>query len=249
MRTCWRRMNSFTSVAQTIYAQYVHARMVNYAWLFQEFRKQYDQLGEDNTSSEIKHNITLVQQQLSAKLDHLKEVQETTINDPEHAIFHHTLFNQPNMLRSDHAEERLLAKINHMSKHTINNQDLIFVKQPSDHCRYLKVIVEQHTVACLHYNSSLAINNTEDDNDDNQVFNIHAVKRAQQNKSKATTNEHDHQMDLASQTGACETLCCGRGFRQKIIYKTKLCDCKFEFCCRVRCRRKCKTSVVQYECL
>nr|XP_039263754.1 protein Wnt-5-like [Styela clava] len=45
----------------------------------------------------------------------------------------------------------------------------------------------------------------------------------------------------------CGLLCCGRGYRTKMIEVTERCNCKFEWCCEVRCQ-KCKRKIVQYTC-
>lgn len=45
----------------------------------------------------------------------------------------------------------------------------------------------------------------------------------------------------------CDYLCCGRGYYSKIIEIVEDCDCQFQWCCSVKCK-KCTKKVVQYFC-
>lgn len=45
----------------------------------------------------------------------------------------------------------------------------------------------------------------------------------------------------------CEDLCCGRGFYSKVMEIEEDCNCEFQWCCSVKCK-KCKKKVVQYFC-
>jgi hypothetical protein len=45
----------------------------------------------------------------------------------------------------------------------------------------------------------------------------------------------------------CDYLCCGRGYYSKVVETEYDCDCQFQWCCSVKCK-KCKRKVVQYFC-
>lgn len=46
----------------------------------------------------------------------------------------------------------------------------------------------------------------------------------------------------------CNTLCCGRGFRTRTEKVTERCDCKFYWCCYVKCK-ECEVDVEFNYCL
>lgn len=45
----------------------------------------------------------------------------------------------------------------------------------------------------------------------------------------------------------CDYLCCGRGYYSKIVEVVEDCDCQFQWCCSVKCK-KCKKKIIQYFC-
>jgi hypothetical protein len=45
----------------------------------------------------------------------------------------------------------------------------------------------------------------------------------------------------------CEYLCCGRGYVSKIIETEEDCECSFQWCCSVKCK-KCKKTITEYYC-
>ena len=45
----------------------------------------------------------------------------------------------------------------------------------------------------------------------------------------------------------CEHMCCGRGYVRHEIIENKDCNCKFNFCCEVKCD-KCPRKVVVHRC-
>jgi wingless-type MMTV integration site family protein 16 len=45
----------------------------------------------------------------------------------------------------------------------------------------------------------------------------------------------------------CGTLCCGRGFSRQVVRTTERCQCKFVWCCQVKCRT-CETVTEKYFC-
>ncbi|XP_039263196.1 protein Wnt-5-like [Styela clava] len=45
----------------------------------------------------------------------------------------------------------------------------------------------------------------------------------------------------------CGLLCCGRGFRRQDVTVVERCNCKFQWCCTVRCE-KCRKTVVKHFC-
>ncbi|VDP45870.1 unnamed protein product [Soboliphyme baturini] len=48
-------------------------------------------------------------------------------------------------------------------------------------------------------------------------------------------------------TEGCAILCCGRGYTTVILEKVQDCNCKFKWCCEVRCD-KCKIRVETHYC-
>ncbi|ESP01129.1 hypothetical protein LOTGIDRAFT_139906, partial [Lottia gigantea] len=46
-------------------------------------------------------------------------------------------------------------------------------------------------------------------------------------------------------TGGCDIMCCGRGYDTKTIVKQEQCECKFHWCCLVKCKECSKTMDVQ----
>jgi hypothetical protein len=46
---------------------------------------------------------------------------------------------------------------------------------------------------------------------------------------------------------SCEYLCCGRGYYSKVTEMEEECECEFQWCCSVKCK-KCKKKIVQYVC-
>ncbi|KRY68164.1 Protein Wnt-4 [Trichinella pseudospiralis] len=48
-------------------------------------------------------------------------------------------------------------------------------------------------------------------------------------------------------TSGCAILCCGRGYTVKTVEKVHDCNCKFQWCCEVKCE-KCKHVVEEYFC-
>uniref|UniRef100_UPI00358E41BF protein Wnt-2b-like n=1 Tax=Myxine glutinosa TaxID=7769 RepID=UPI00358E41BF len=48
-------------------------------------------------------------------------------------------------------------------------------------------------------------------------------------------------------TDSCEVMCCGRGYDTRRVTRTKQCECKFRWCCAVRCR-ECRDTVDVHTC-
>lgn len=46
---------------------------------------------------------------------------------------------------------------------------------------------------------------------------------------------------------SCSILCCGRGYNTKKIVLYERCNCKFQWCCNVRCET-CKRVIQEYTC-
>ncbi|XP_055340565.1 protein Wnt-2-like [Paramacrobiotus metropolitanus] len=46
---------------------------------------------------------------------------------------------------------------------------------------------------------------------------------------------------------SCEIMCCGRGYDRRTITHIKKCQCKFQWCCEVKCSQ-CETTVEEYIC-
>lgn len=47
--------------------------------------------------------------------------------------------------------------------------------------------------------------------------------------------------------GSCKDLCCKRGFLQNEVEIKERCQCKFEWCCRVKCKQ-CISQKTKYTC-
>ena len=67
------------------------------------------------------------------------------------------------------------------------------------------------------------------------------------NGSKRMCNQSDANSTQLVDNAKCEHLCCGRGFHAQVIEIEEDCDCQFQWCCMVKCK-KCKKKVVQYFC-
>jgi wingless-type MMTV integration site family protein 4 len=52
---------------------------------------------------------------------------------------------------------------------------------------------------------------------------------------------------IASTTESCSRLCCGRGYRTKVVEIEEDCNCQFQWCCQVKCQ-KCKKRILEYYC-
>jgi len=50
-----------------------------------------------------------------------------------------------------------------------------------------------------------------------------------------------------SGSGGCLSMCCGRGYRSRVIEVQYRCDCKYYWCCYVKCRT-CTRSVQVSRC-
>ena len=48
--------------------------------------------------------------------------------------------------------------------------------------------------------------------------------------------------------GSCTELCCGRGFRQNVSMVQQRCQCKFQWCCYVKCKT-CNSEQIKNVCL
>ena len=47
---------------------------------------------------------------------------------------------------------------------------------------------------------------------------------------------------------SCELLCCGRGYHSKVVIVNQRCECRFKWCCYVRCKT-CPITTVINRCL
>ena len=53
--------------------------------------------------------------------------------------------------------------------------------------------------------------------------------------------------DVNPLTESCAHLCCGRGYRTKVVELEEDCNCQFQWCCHVKCD-KCKKRIIEYYC-
>ena len=52
---------------------------------------------------------------------------------------------------------------------------------------------------------------------------------------------------LASSSGSCQHLCCGRGYVMEAHVEEYPCECQFVYCCHVKCQT-CREEVTNYRC-
>ena len=63
----------------------------------------------------------------------------------------------------------------------------------------------------------------------------------------SATKQRRQNQDLNKPIESCDYLCCGRGYFSRTIEIEEDCDCQFQWCCSVKCK-KCKKKIVQYYC-
>ena len=57
-----------------------------------------------------------------------------------------------------------------------------------------------------------------------------------------------HQISQKQQFNeSCDYLCCGRGYYSKLVEIVEDCDCQFQWCCYVKCK-KCRKQIKEYYC-
>jgi hypothetical protein len=54
-------------------------------------------------------------------------------------------------------------------------------------------------------------------------------------------------MEEMNATRSCRHLCCGRGYYATVKETQEDCDCQFQWCCSVKCK-KCRKKVTEYFC-
>jgi hypothetical protein len=72
-----------------------------------------------------------------------------------------------------------------------------------------------------------------------------ATLAAQSRSRNVTWLNLEHEKLRAAQH--CDYLCCGRGYHTRQTEIEEDCDCQFQWCCSVKCK-KCKRRIVQYFC-
>jgi hypothetical protein len=55
------------------------------------------------------------------------------------------------------------------------------------------------------------------------------------------------EQDADAVAASCDYLCCGRGYAARVVETVEDCDCQFQWCCSVKCKR-CVKKVIQYVC-
>jgi wingless-type MMTV integration site family protein 4 len=66
-------------------------------------------------------------------------------------------------------------------------------------------------------------------------------------KALMLSNSSSPNSDINPLTESCSHLCCGRGYRTKIVELEEDCNCQFQWCCHVKCD-KCKKRIIEYYC-
>jgi hypothetical protein len=89
---------------------------------------------------------------------------------------------------------------------------------------------------------------------DNLVFLDKSPNFCKRDKYLDTVGTHGRICSLTTEAAkasasidSCEYLCCGRGYYSKVVETEEECECEFQWCCSVKCK-KCKKKVVQYFC-
>ena len=62
-----------------------------------------------------------------------------------------------------------------------------------------------------------------------------------------SSNNNNNSTTPFKKVESCGHLCCGRGFQTKVIEIEEDCDCQFQWCCSVKCK-KCKKRILEYYC-
>lgn len=70
--------------------------------------------------------------------------------------------------------------------------------------------------------------------------------RSKEDKTLGTTGR-ECKTDIEGH-GSCTELCCGRGFRQDVSIVQRRCQCKFQWCCYVKCKT-CDREQIKNVCL
>ena len=53
---------------------------------------------------------------------------------------------------------------------------------------------------------------------------------------------------VASDSSSCKSLCCGRGYKEERVVQIQKCQCRFYWCCHVKCQM-CHLNVIRHICL
>lgn len=65
--------------------------------------------------------------------------------------------------------------------------------------------------------------------------------------SNSSLDSNDDDENRRFNSDSCSSLCCGRGYRTKVVEIAEDCDCQFQWCCSVKCK-KCKKKIMEYYC-
>jgi len=71
--------------------------------------------------------------------------------------------------------------------------------------------------------------------------------RANDKKGILGTKDRECAINNQPYRRRCQFLCCGRGFRVKVTYVEEKCECKFHWCCEVKCKI-CRKKIKRYIC-
>lgn len=79
-----------------------------------------------------------------------------------------------------------------------------------------------------------------------------SISFAKQHQSDATdylenNTNNDALASYNKQNESCDYLCCGRGYYFRLVEIEEDCDCQFQWCCFVKCK-KCKKQIKEYYC-
>ena len=72
----------------------------------------------------------------------------------------------------------------------------------------------------------------------------------QKNLQEGSLGTSGRQCDIetSGNPNSCDQLCCGRGYRKEVKIVKYNCNCRFQYCCDIKCD-SCKKSVQVYECV
>lgn len=115
--------------------------------------------------------------------------------------------------------------------------DLVFIDKSPNFCRQ---DAKFSTLGTKGRMCKIVKKSNEKNNQNNLRF-LRNFPNAIQNRS----SEFEFESDSSVQT--CDYLCCGRGYYSRVIETEEDCDCQFQWCCSVKCK-KCKKKIIQYFC-
>jgi wingless-type MMTV integration site family protein 16 len=83
---------------------------------------------------------------------------------------------------------------------------------------------------------------------DHLVFSDHSPDYCRPDRKRGIIGTKGRQCNKTSiGPESCNLLCCGRGYNTRIVRKVERCNCKFVWCCYVKCKI-CESLIDKYTC-